>query len=422
MTEELRPNSTDSDDKVIDRFRRWFWRPPRRHGEVLEDRTVTFLELFYDLVYVVVIAQAAHHLAEHVSLQGAVEFVIIFGLVWIAWLNGSLYHELHGQRDGRTRSFVFVQMAILALLAIFTADAAGETGMEFALVYAAFLLVMAALWYGVQRIDEARYRRVTGFYLTMMAITTSAMVVSAFLPDDLRTLVWACVVGLWVLWMLALSTLSKLSENWEAGVTATDSMVERFGLFTIIVLGEVVVGVVEGTAEAGHEVGHDLISYATGLLALTIGFGLWWLYFDLVGRRLPRDHGPSLGRWFLAHALIGLSIAAAGASLVGLIVQAHDGATSPGTAWLLTGSVAVCLGAIALAITTLALLEELADVYRPTVAALLLGALATLGVGWLQPAPWLLALTLSLIMMAIWLFAINRWLASGRALRGEMPS
>ena len=40
-------------------------------------------------------------------------FTVIFGLIWVAWINGSLYHELHGRQDGRTRSFVFLQMALL---------------------------------------------------------------------------------------------------------------------------------------------------------------------------------------------------------------------------------------------------------------------------------------------------------------------
>ena len=53
------------------RFRRWLWRPPRPHGEIIADRNVSFLELFYDLVYVAVIAQAAHHLAEHVTAAGS---------------------------------------------------------------------------------------------------------------------------------------------------------------------------------------------------------------------------------------------------------------------------------------------------------------------------------------------------------------
>ena len=69
-TREPRPWSyvdAVSDATLGRRFKRWFWRPPRPHGETIADRTVSFLELFYDLVYVVVISQAAHHLTEHVT-------------------------------------------------------------------------------------------------------------------------------------------------------------------------------------------------------------------------------------------------------------------------------------------------------------------------------------------------------------------
>jgi hypothetical protein len=93
------------------RFKRWFWRPPRPHGEVIADRQVSNLELLYDLVYVALIGQAAHHLAEHVTFRGLAEFAVVFTLIWIAWINGSLYLELHGRQDGRTRSIVFAQRA-----------------------------------------------------------------------------------------------------------------------------------------------------------------------------------------------------------------------------------------------------------------------------------------------------------------------
>ena len=94
-----------------------------------------------------VVAQAARHLAEHVTWRGAAEFAVVFGLIWIAWINGTFYHDLHGRGDGRTRTFVFMQMAILALLAVFTVDATGEDGTAFAVVYTAFLVVLTWLWY-----------------------------------------------------------------------------------------------------------------------------------------------------------------------------------------------------------------------------------------------------------------------------------
>ena len=171
------------------RFKRWFWRPPRAHGEVIADRQVSDLELFYDLVYVAVIGQAAHHLAEHVTVRGLAEFAVVFALIWIAWINGSLYLELHGREDGRTRSIVFAQMGILVLLAVFTADAADGSGRGFAVVYATYQVVQTGLWYSVwrqDRRDDSEYQALAGRYVAGMGVSAVVILASALLPATPR--------------------------------------------------------------------------------------------------------------------------------------------------------------------------------------------------------------------------------------------
>jgi low temperature requirement protein LtrA len=75
-------------------FKRWLSSPPRPHGEIIEDRTVSFLELFYDLAYVAVITQVAHRLTEDISVQGIIEFAVVFSMLaagaGVALLAGSL--------------------------------------------------------------------------------------------------------------------------------------------------------------------------------------------------------------------------------------------------------------------------------------------------------------------------------------------
>jgi low temperature requirement protein LtrA len=386
------------------RFRRWFWRPPRAHGEVIADRAVSFLELFYDLVYVVVISQAAHHLATHASVQAAIEFAIVFGLIWVAWLHGSLYYELHGREDGRTRTFVFVQMAILALLAVFTGDAADRGGTGFALTYALYLVVLTWLWYTVRRLDRPEFQAVTG--QTIIGIVASVCVIglSAFLDKEVRLLVWGAFTLAWVLGILLIGRRSR--EVVELGVTATESMVERFGLFTIIVLGEVVVGVVDGMAA----IELDPRAMGTGILALVVGFGFWWIYFDFVGRRLPRNDGPALTDWMMSHLPITLSIAGAGAAMVSLLASASDERTPEVTSWLTGGSVAV--GLLALVVTARSLVdhERLASVYRPLTFVMGGGAVVAILVAWSRPAPWLLTGSLVAVLALVWFVAVDRWL------------
>lgn len=383
-------------------FREWFWRPPRPHGATIPDRTVTFLELFYDLAYVAVISQAAHHLADEVTPRRIVEFAVVFGMIWFAWINGSLYHELHGRQDGRTRTFVFLQMGILALLAVFTSGAAEDDGREFAVVYATLFAVLGWLWYSVRRQDQAQYRALTGVYVTGMVISVVVMLASSLLPVDARLVVWASFC---VAWLAAFVAFGRIPE-FAVAVAPTHSMVERFGLFSIIVLGEVIFGVVDGLANANH----DLVTIATGLLGLFVGFGFWWSYFDIIGRRLPRPDGPSVVTWLLSHLPITMAIAAAGAAMASLVAHAHDAVSPAVTAWLIGGAVAV--GFVALVPAALALddARRLPEVYRKIATTMVAGAAAALALAWLQPMPWVLALLLAGILVAVWLVAIGRFL------------
>ncbi len=91
------------------------------------------------------------------------------------------------------------------------------------------------------------------------------------------------------------------------------------------------------------------------MIALLIGIGLSWIYFDLVGRRLPQDDGRAMANLLLSRLPITLSTAAAGAAIVSLIQHARHERTPAGTAWLLAGAIGVCL--LALSVTERALAD-----------------------------------------------------------------
>lgn len=394
--------------RALQLFKDWFWRPPRPHGETIIDRRVSPLELLYDLAYAAVIAQAANHLAGHVSASGLFEFAAVFSLIWIAWANGSLYLELHGRSDGRTRTYFFLQIGILAILAVYAADAdAGGAG--FAIAYTAFLVVMTWLWYVVRRQDarvHPEFLGDTGRYVVAMAVSVVVVLVSAFLPAQLRFLLWAIFT---VAWAILLLLSGRSSVGLGRGMAPTDSLVERFATITIIVLGEVVFGVVDGLAQSKH----DVTTISTGMVALAVGFGFWWIYFDVVGGKLPKPDGRALANWMLSHYPITLSIAAAGAGMVSLIEHAHDDSTPEPTSWLLSGAVA--MGLVFLIPTWRALSEatQLTAVYRPLWIATVAGAVASVIIGWTRPAPWLLALLLVVVLGLVWAVAVRGFALAG---------
>lgn len=384
-------------------FRRHFWQPPRAHGDVIEGREVSFLELFYDLVYVVVVSQAAGHLAEDVTWAGVGRFAVVFGLIWLAWINGAVYHDLHGRAEGRTRTFVFLQMSVLALLAVFTGEATAGDGPAFAVVYSAYLFLLGWLWYSVRRQDDPAIRRETTPYIAGVLVSATVVGASALLPDGARLAAWALVATGWLAGIVVLDWRSGATR--DTSTTASESMIERFDLFTIIVLGEVVVGVVSGIADAGR----TPVAIVTGILGLGIGFAYWWSYFDLVAARRVRSQRGALSRWIVGHLPVTMTIAATGGVMVSMIEHASEGHAAAPAAMVLSLSVAVGVLALVLVATSLANWQDLAPVYRPVSVALGVAAVVALLLGWLAPPPWLQITLLTLVLGAVWLYGILTW-------------
>ena len=96
----------------------YFWQRPRTHRERVPDRVVSSLELFYDLVYVALIARVAQGLHGEITLGALATFCVLFGLLWVGWYNGSVLHDAHGRPDVRTRLLTFLQMFALASMAV----------------------------------------------------------------------------------------------------------------------------------------------------------------------------------------------------------------------------------------------------------------------------------------------------------------
>lgn len=265
-------------------------------------------------------------------------------------------------RGGRSRAYIFVQMLILVVLAVYAGHAADEDGQGFAITYAVLLAVLTLQWYGVRRVDAAEWSGITGRYIGGMAVLASAMVVSAFLDDDARLALWAVLV---VVFVIGAIVQAAMAGETRMGMVATDSMSEQLGLFTIIVLGEVVVGVVDGLSETER----DTLTIVTGLLALCVGFGFWWNYFDFAGRRVPRTDRPTMVAWLNTHLPMAAAIAAAGAGMIGLIEHAGDGRTPPPTVWLISGAAALLLVCLAALVMTIDYDADDAPLARPVSVA-----------------------------------------------------
>jgi low temperature requirement protein LtrA len=388
------------------RLRRYLWQPPRAHGEQSHKRVVGPLELFYDLAVVVLVAQDARHLAGHLTWRGLGEFAVVFTLVWIAWTNGSLHHELHGHDDARGRSTFLLQILVLAAMGAFIPEAGGARGAAFAVATAVLFAVLALLWVLAARGDRLEYRRSSRLFVTGTAACAVALAGTAFLPASARIPAWGLLDAAYLAGFGAVILTATPAQ--AAALTITDSLIDRFGALTIIVLGETLTGVVGGLASEPI----SGLTLSVGLVAVVVGFGAWWTYFDFAGNRHPRPGRTATLQWMLSHLPLTAAIAGMGAAMFSLVDHAHDARTPAATGWVLCAAAAVVLFATMLVSASLPAWHRDRGLYRPLARTCAAVAVACLGVGAARPAPVILGLALVLLLGIPWGFAVAHRLAN----------
>jgi low temperature requirement protein LtrA len=386
-------------------FRRHVWQPPRAHGEQPQERTVGPLELFYDLAVVVLVSQAAHLLTADLAWHGTDEFAAVFGLIWIAWTNGSLHHELHGHEDARGRSTFLLQILVLVAMGAFIPQAGGSRGAAFAVATAVLFAILALLWLLASRGDQPEYRRSSRVFVTGTAACAVLLAISALLPQAARVPMWGALDVAYLAGFAAV-TLALVPRQ-TVVLTITDALIERFGLLTIIVLGETVTGVVNGLASQPVSAG----TLSVGLIAVVIGFGAWWTYFDFAGHRPPKTTPAATVQWMYGHLPLTAAIAAMGAAMVSLVDHAHDTRTPAATAWTLCGGAAVVLCSTMFLAASLKAWRSEPELYRPLARACFAVAIAGLILAAARPAPLVLGVVLVLLLSIPWGLAVARRLA-----------
>ena len=352
-----------------------WWKPPRLRTDEDEgrERRVTWLELFYDLVFVVVVAELAHVLATHVSIAGALAYVLLFVPAWWLWIGGTFYNDRFEAEDVSHRLITFLQIIPVAAFAAFVHDGLGGTSVPFALSYATGRLLLLLLWVRAGWHNRS-FRPIANLYLIGFSTSAALWIGSIFVPAPWRFVMW--IVGLAFDLLTPLFT-AKQQEKLPA--LSSSHLPERFGLFTIIVLGEAIAGVVRGVSALPQL---NLQAALTATLGIATAFGLWWIYFDYIGRRFAKPHVAWKTRYGYLHLPLLMSIAAGGAGIQAVIASEADGLTVP-ERWLISLAIGLSLVSIGLIEHSLPPDEE-EPVNQNWSANLkiVLGVVAPLAVGW----------------------------------------
>ncbi|RSS41954.1 low temperature requirement protein A [Streptomyces sp. WAC08241] len=283
-------------------------------------RAATPLELFFDLCFVVAVAQAGaelvHAVAEDHAGTGVANYAMVFFAIWWAWMNFTWFASAYDNDDVLYRVVTLVQIAGVLILAAGVSRAFVEH--DFLVVYLGYVVMRLALvfqWLRAARhatdpAERTMCRRYAGGVL-LCQVGWLGLVLA---PEPARP---------WVFLVMALAELSVPLYAERAGTSAWHAhhIAERYGLFTLIVLGETVaaatVAVKSGIVE--NDALDELLPIAAGGLLLV--FAAWWVYFVVPAHdRLTSSRQAFL--WGYGHYLILMSAAAIGAGLEIAVEQA----------------------------------------------------------------------------------------------------
>jgi low temperature requirement protein LtrA len=363
----------------------------RDHG--VEERPATPLELLFDLCFVVAVALLAaelhHGIVDGHAIAATLTYAALFVPLWWAWMSYTWFATAFSHDDPLTRLLTLLQMGGVLAVAAAVPGAFDGALMPFAVAYALMRLPLVLQWLRAAH-DDRRHR---GFALTYAAGSVAAQLLWVGGATTTGPVRWGLFVGALA---VELATPVSAVRRSPDRVFHPGHIAERYGLFTIIVLGETVLAVSVGLQEVlGGEAGVGSAPVAVGA-ALVLAFGLWWIYFDALGRDGLTRNRRAAFTWGYGHYVLFASVAALGAG-VQVQLDAHHVPDPVG--------VAVVAVPVALSLAAIAWLQVAANRRARDAARIMVGAaisLLVLATGtWLPPAGADVALALVVVVVVL---------------------
>lgn len=253
----------------------------RQRGEH-DHSPVTYIELFFDLVFVFAITQLSHRFIEHLSYQGAVETMLLLLAIWWVWIYTSWSTNWLDPDRANVRLMLLVMMAMGLVLSASIPDAFGATGLSFALAYCAMqlfrTLYMAWASMGVNEARKRNFLRISFWFLLSLPL----WIAGALSPAETRLGLWAAALAVEYAGPFLFFRTPGLGSSTVADWDISGAhMAERCALFIIIALGEAVLmtgATFSGTAQSQV--------YWLAFIGSFVGSAaMWWIYFDIGAKR-----------------------------------------------------------------------------------------------------------------------------------------
>lgn len=278
-------------------------------------RTASTLELFFDLVFVVAVSIASaqlHHALSHGDfVHGITSYAMVFFAVWWAWMNFTWFATSFGTDDWLYRITTIVQMGGVLVFAAGIPTAFEQGDFTIAVLgYIVMRVAMVAQWLRASR-GAGELRAATRRYAFGIAAVQVLWVLFLLIPSGpLQIVAFAAFALIEV-------SVPVFAEHRRQTPWHPHHITERYGLFTLIVLGESLLASANAIIDAGHELESFVPLISISVLTLVVTASLWWIYFWPPHHRAITSFGRSL-RYGYTHYFV---FAAAAAFSAGIEVE-----------------------------------------------------------------------------------------------------
>ena len=272
------------------------------------------------------------------SGKGVLAFIGLFIIVWWTWAGFTFYADRFDTDDLGQRLLVMAQIVSVTIMAAAVSSGASQSTRAFAISYIGARLVLITMYLRARYHVPETQTLITG-YLRGMIAAVALFAVSVFVPERGRLVLWG--VGM----AIDLATPYIMRKEQARVPLDVSHLPERFGLFTILVLGEPVASVVTGLGETEWT---GAITYSAIMSVIVTG-GLWWLYFHnhegtIVRRRPGQKATWRPTAWIYGHLPLAIGVVATGIGLDSVLTE-HSGVAER---WILAGGLSTALLAMAL--------------------------------------------------------------------------
>jgi len=266
-------------------------RTPRLAATLRESESVTPLELFFDLVFVLALTQCTALMADEPTWEGLAKGLLILAVLWWSWSGYAWLTSLVDPEEGVVRIAMFGAMAAFLVAALCVPDAFGDSALIFAVAYAGVRAAHLVL-YVIGSRDDPNLRASVIALAVSSAVGVGLLVGASFADGALQGAIWGVAI--------LLDYGGPYFFGVEGWRMKPRHFAERFGLIVIIALGESIVAIGVGVDTAEVDAG----IVVAAVLGTIVAGALWWLYFDVVAlvaeRRLsqaaPGRERNSIGR------------------------------------------------------------------------------------------------------------------------------